>query len=300
MARLPQSLSAAVLAAVLAACVAVAGVAQNAPPASNQTGVQQPTAKTAAEASKDTKELDALLAKTAALYYSTTKAGLTGFDCAVHPDWRLVFLQANPGTAVAADDPRVALLQSVKITLHVKMKGGATLEWVPPSPAAAFDKEQTELLDRMHQATEQTMQGFIQFWTPFMDGSVVPASTEGLEVKRQDKGFTVHGEDGSTTLTEVFSNEMILEQFNVVLNGTSIKFSPAYKTMPGRLLLVNDFRARILPAGATPVQEQNMHVGVEYQTVGGFPIPGKLAMEVAGTGSFNTVLDGCQVNAAGK
>ncbi len=98
------------------------------------------------------------LEKTSALYYSSAKAGLTGFDCAIHPDWRALFMSSINGADVPADDPRVALLNTVKITVHARMKGGSTIEWVAESnPDKPLDQSSTDLLDAMHRSAEQTL-----------------------------------------------------------------------------------------------------------------------------------------------
>ena len=88
---------------------------------------------------------DALLAKAATMYYSTAKAGLNGFDCAVHPDWHTVFASADPGAAISDSDSRLVLLNGVAITLHARLKGGSTLDWTPAA-GGATDADSTALL----------------------------------------------------------------------------------------------------------------------------------------------------------
>jgi hypothetical protein len=236
------------------------------------------------------------LAKTAKLYYSSAKAGLTGFDCAVHPDWHTLFVTANKRESTPDDDASLALLNTVKITLHARMKGGSTIEWVAAAnPDKPLDESSTALLDGMHQSVEQTLEGFLQFWSPFIEDTVVPDSSEGLEITHTPTVHTIHAKQGTTELTEVFDHNLVLEQFNVNLNGTSIKFSPAYRpTEQG--LLVNGFVARILPPGATPAQAQEMKVAVDYQPLNGLTIPSHLNMEVIGTGVFNFTFDACSNN----
>ena len=212
------------------------------------------------------------LAKTAKLYYSTAKAGLTGFDCTIHPDWRALFASASNGPAVAEDDPRIALLTTVKITMHARMKGGSTIEWLADSnPDKQLDPSSTDLLDAMQRTVEETLEGFLQFWSPFMEVTVVPESGDGLEITHTPTVHTIHASQSGTELTEVFSNELILEQFNVNMNGTSIRFLPVYSATP-QGLLVNAFEAHIQPAGATAGQEQAMKVSIEYRPVSGFTI----------------------------
>jgi hypothetical protein len=236
------------------------------------------------------------LAKTAKLYYSSAKAGLTGFDCTVHPDWRTLYVSSNKRQATPDDDTLLALLSTVNITLHARMKGGSTIEWVvAPTPDKPLDENSTAVLDAMHQSVEQTLEGFLQFWGPFIEGSVVPNSSEGLEITHTPTVHTIHAKQGTTELTEIFSNNLVLEHFNVTLNGTSIKFSPAYKpTEQG--LLVNAFVAHILPPGTPPAQAQEMKIAVDYQPLNGLIIPGHLNMEVVGTGVFNFAFDACSTN----
>ncbi|MFI5098191.1 MAG: hypothetical protein ACHQT6_09495 [Candidatus Acidiferrales bacterium] len=273
--------------------------AQNPPASPSQTAAPgQPASQSQAEAKRNPN--DELLAKASKLYYSSSKAGLDGFDCGVHPDWRQLFASANPGAAIAADDSRLELLKTVKITLHARMKGGSILDWsAPANPDKPLDDNSTSLLDGMHKATEQTLQGFLQFWTPFVDGSAVPASSEGLEVTQTEKGYKLHATQEGTEVTEQLDNSLVMEQFNVVMSNVTVHFAPAYK-YTDKGLLVNSFLAHIQPAGTPPEQMQEMHVAIEYQTIDAFPIPGKLFMEVVGTGTFNFAFDGCTVNRQSK
>jgi hypothetical protein len=236
------------------------------------------------------------LAKTSKLYYSSVKAGLTGFDCTVHPDWHTLFVSANKGGTIADDDPRMALLKTVKVAIHARMRGASTIDWVEAtSPDKPPDDSSTALLEGMHRTVEQTLEGFLQFWTPFMEVSIVPDSVEGLEITHTPTMHTIHAKQGDTELTEIFSSDLVLEQFNVNMNGMSIKFAPSYKPSP-QGLLVQAFDAHIMSPGATPAQEQVMKVGIDYQSVDGLTIPGRLNMEIVGTGQFNFGFDGCTTN----
>ncbi len=235
---------------------------------------------------------NALLAKAATMYYSTAKAGLNGFDCAVHPDWHALIVSANPGTAVSNSDSRVTLLNGVAITLHARLKGGSTLDWTPAA-GSATDAVSTSLLTQIHQGTEQTLIGFLQFWTPFVDGSAVPANSSGLAVTHGPSTFTLHAAANGTDVTEVFSNDLLLEHYDVIVgDGTSVKAEPNYMSTP-QGLLVERFLAHIQQGNNPPGPVQEFRVGIEYQTIEGFPIPRQLNMEVAGTGIFNMSLDGC-------
>ena len=49
---------------------------------------------------------------------------------------------------------------------------------------------------------------------------MVPDSAEGLEITHTPTVHTIHAKQGDTELTEVFSSDLVLEQFNVNMNGT--------------------------------------------------------------------------------
>ena len=191
-------------------------------------------------------------------------------------------------------------LKSVKITMHARLGGGSSVDWVQTAdPAKPLDADAASLLEQMHRATEQTVQGFLQFWTPFVDGSVMPANSAGMKVTHSATDTTMHIEQNGAKVTEIFSNELVLQHFDVVTSGVSIKFAPSYQSTE-KGLLVNRFDAHIEPVGQATVPAQEMHVQVTYATVDGLPIPSNLNMEVVGTGVFNFSMDGCRTHLAAK
>lgn len=237
----------------------------------------------------------ATMQRAAALYYSSSKAGLKGFDCDVHPDWRTIFLFANNNKISAEQEQRIALLASVSVKLHARLDGSSTMDWTPPPASdASSDPDRAKLLETMHGSVWQTIGGFLQFWTPFFDGSTIPNNTAGSDVTHTDTGFTLHSKTGDTEVTEVFATNLLLQQFNVITGGQDVRFQPFYQqTAQG--LLVNRFLARMRPVSAPASQDQEMRVAVQYATVHGFPIPSHLDMELVGSGVLNMDLTGCSV-----
>lgn len=250
-------------------------------------------------ASRETANPDnniAFLARASDLYYSSSRAGLRGFDCQVHPDWHSLFVSAEQEPSVTDDDPRIQLLKTVNITLHGRLTGGSSLDWSPPTASSKpLNQDLTDLLNSMHQASDRTLTGFMQFWSPFIDGSVIPATPDGLEITHTVKSHTLHADQEGTSLTEILDSNLVMQQFNVATGGAKINFSPRYKTT-GQGLLVNGFQARIQAPSDPPDQAEQMRVDIDYQTVGGYPIPSKISMEVVGTGKSDFMLDSCTVN----
>ena len=235
------------------------------------------------------------LAKASQLYYSSAKAGLRGFDCRIHPDWRTTILSEQTHQTVTAASPEVLLLKSVTIILHGRLTGGSTIDWTPPPSAAPLDPKSQDLLDHMHQGVERSLTGFMQFWAPFVDGSVIPATSQGIEITHSETGHTIHADQEGVSLTEVLGKDLVIQQFNVVTGDAKINFSPHYKST-AQGLLASGFNANMQGPSEAADQAQHMQVEVEYQTVSGFPIPARIVMEVAGGEKFDFALDECVAN----
>jgi len=276
----------AVLPAFCLMAAVVASHAQN-PPASPSTS---------SRSASGTVSDDELLARAAKLYYSATRAGLDSFDCEVHPDWRAIYVSTGKDDTIAEDDPRILLLKTVKVTLHGRLKGGSTVDWTPVArPDSPVSADSARMLESMRGGTNQTLQGFMQFWAPFVDGSAIPGNAEGLQITKTVDGHRIHADLSGTSFTELLDDGLILRSFDVVAGGMTVHFAPSFKPTD-KGLLVNAFHAQIQPLGVQTGHAQEMNVEIEYQTVRGFPIPARIGMEVVNVGNFNFLLDGCSVN----
>ena len=237
---------------------------------------------------------DALLARATALYDSAAKEGLRAFDCQVHPDWNRIMSSARNGAPVATDDPKLALLNTVKIALHARLKGGSSLDWqAPATPEKPLDQAAISLLDRTHRAIENTLQGWLKIWIPLVDGSVAGAfGAEAVNIAQSGNGYSLHSKDGS--LTEEFDRDLLLKTYMTADAGSRMKIEPTFQPA-GHGLLLGSFIANIHPAGAAEAAQQ-MHVGIEYQTVSGVQIPARLTIEMPSVVEMDFRLDGCAVN----
>lgn len=235
-------------------------------------------------------ENDAWLTQTVRLYYFSAKAGLKGFDCAVRPDWHAFYSSA--GSMSAENEQRAALLSRVGIMLHARMKGGSTMDWNPPAESLSAD--QTSVLSQMHDALNQTIvDGFLQFWTPFIENTVIPDSSSGMEMSTTSAGGRkVHLKQTDIELDETFDSDRILRQYNIVMSSARIKLTPTYAPS-AQVLIISHFHATIQPTGSENVQEMN--VDVQYQTIGGYPLPTHVVMEVTGVATLHFALEGCTV-----
>ena len=251
---------------------------------------------------------DALLAHAAELYYSAVRpapahAILDSFQCAVHPEWPglLAAVDKSSGSStaqsytVAPSDPRLELLTPITVSVRTEINGAATLNWNQPSDSGKpLDQASADLLDRVHQTTAQELEGFFRFWITFINGTIIPKTSKGIEVRHSVAGVTLHAEMRDQKLDEIFSPDWTLKEFNVSMGGVSIRFTPTFdSTSEG--LLVKTFDAYIQPPATESAQARRMQVALDYQTVNGFQLPSHLDIAVTGAGRVAFIFTGCTV-----
>lgn len=242
---------------------------------------------------------DSLLAKATALYDSTTKSGLRGFDCQVHPDWKGIIASSRGGAPVSGDDPRLALVSTAKITLHARMAGGSTLDWQASAREPLSPSKQAEgqaLLERAHHGIENTLLGVLKLWIPLVDGSVAESlGEEGVTIAATDTGYTVRS--GDKLLTENFDGGLLLKRYLTADAGATVDIAPTYEQEQNGLQLTA-FSAQVSPGSGAGGKAQRMDVAVTYQSVSGMQIPSAVNIDVANIVTMNFKLDGCAANPA--
>jgi hypothetical protein len=279
-------------AAILTFCLAAAIQAQS----GNAPAISLPSAEPTPQPPSNPTTNDQFLARASGIYFSAIRTGLNGFTCEVHPNWRTLLLSSSKGVSVASNDPRITLAQSVKITLHARLAGGSTVDWNPISgPAHPPDPNSTNILDSLHKGTNQSLLGFMQFWSPFVNGSLIPTVSTGMEITNSEKGHSLHADVNGTAVTELIDDSLVLQRFDVVSPAMIVHITPRFqRTDKG--LLVKGFLARLQAPGVQPDQAQEVHVEMEYQNVHDLPIPARINMDVTNSATFNFTLDQCSVN----
>jgi len=270
-----------VLALTATLCAHPRGEAQV--PAATTSGQQTGAAQQASNANDD------WLNRVRVLYTSTERDGLKGFDCDVHPDWRTLVSSANSGTVDSDGERKVQVLSPARVILHAHMDGSAVVDWAAADPPADL----ANIVNQVRDGTKQTLAGFLQFWAPFADASVIPPNSKGIDVTpTADGGRILRATDNGTTVTETFDADNVLREYDVKMTGSTVLFTPTYTSTP-KGLRVTSFLAHIKPDSGG---DQELHVRIAYAEVSGFTIPSELNMTVVGTGTFNFTLDGCKAN----
>jgi hypothetical protein len=235
---------------------------------------------------------DSLLARASVLYDSTAKSGMHGFDCEVHPDWNTLLASARKVSSIPQDDPKLMLLSGVRITVHVRMNGGSSMDWRMADGAAK--PADAAMLERTHKGIEQTLLGVIKLWIPLVDGSVAESlGEEDVSITESADGYTLRSKDKGNTLTEAFDKGLLLKHFIARDTGSTVDIEPVFANTP-RGLLLSGFNAHVRPDKAQEAAE--MRVGIAYPASAGYQIPSKIDAELVGEAKFSFALDGCSAN----
>lgn len=258
---------------------------------------------------------DSLMARATALYNSTIKTGLHGFDCQVHPDWMKIIVSSRNGALQDSDTARAALLGAVKIVLHARIKGGSTLDWQPPDSVVPRTQATVDMLDRAHRSIESTLEGVLKLWTPLVDGSLAESLGEDEVATEATGGYAVRSKNSmpnsapntapdkqkppiqsqDQSVTEEFDHNLLLKHFTLIDAGSTASLTPVFQPTP-RGLLVSSFDALLQPAGIAAAEAREMHIAFDYQPVSGIQIPGKIGVELPGVVEMNFALDGCALS----
>lgn len=242
-----------------------------------------------AQASSVAAANDAWLAHVRSLYSSTDRDGLHGFSCAVQPDWRTVISSANKGTVDALGERKIAALNGTQVSLVAHMDGTSNIDVNGPAPPADL----ADVMKTFSDGTKQSLGGFIQFWAPFANESVIPANSQGVDVTRSaDGGHVLHLADSGTSVTETFDANDVLREYDVKEPDVTALFTPTFTPTP-KGLQVTGFLAHY-QAQRNP--EQVMQVWIQYSDVGGFSVPSNVGMTLVGSATFDFVLSGCRAN----
>jgi hypothetical protein len=244
---------------------------------------------------------DALMARAELLYDSAEKSGLHASRCQVHPDWYLIMTSSKKGAPLAANDPRLPLLNQVRITLHARLNGSSSLDWQPPP--GRLDASAQATLDTAHRGIEQTVLGVLKLWAPLVNGSIPESFGEDNFVLAQSENcYTLNSQDKQHSLTERFDRNLLLTQYISTESGSTIRIAPNFdRHREG--LLVSSFIARIHAAGPGPqttAPETDEETRVAFQCAPfsqaadrAQPIPVKLAIEIPNVVTMNFALDTC-------
>jgi hypothetical protein len=211
---------------------------------------------------------------------------LSGMDCGAVLDWESVIkeLKQTP----TAD--RMKILDGMSVEVHAQKNkvAAVTVAWSKGEPT---DKEAIE------QGTRQMLTGFFQVYWPVFASAMKPSQADSVRIDaRSDGGYTIHSAtnsaesgfdvDRNLVPTNVFSKTPAM---NLQL---TLSFAPSPNPVPGDLRWLTREDATI----SVGTNVTNSTFATDYQTIGAFHIPKRIAIGIGGAYTMPFELIGCSVS----
>jgi hypothetical protein len=228
-------------------------------PAAGQTTPQTTAQK------PDKKEI---LAKARQSYYVLQNEGLKSFQCVIQPNWTqlLAYLSEKP---VAANDPLLAKLSAVQYSAVIDEQGSAK---VTPVRLAGANADSN--LDQIIAQGQQVVDGFFKSWGPMVvTGAFPEEQDQNYDLSDQPDGYHFIQKAGDASIELILTRDVVLTAMKVTSPTANVLMLPKYsKTEKGLLMSGVD----------TDINKgtQVVNFQVQYQTIEGFQLPGKVSYQV--------------------
>ena len=226
------------------------------------------------------------VSKARALYYTPVDTGLQGLHCEVNFDWRDFMQKANNAT-LPTGDPRLAYLQSVKLSIDDDLRGQGSLNWTAPGPEPDGTEDSIE---KIRGGLQQLMSGFFQTWNGFFTGDIVTLDTTST-VEQTPAGFHVRTGNSADFAEEQFDPKLILQTVHVATPEYDSTIAPTFLQGPHGLLVTSMRSQYRKPPASDPI---DVVMGVTYAPVASFQLPSEIKVSV-GPAAFDFHLINCTV-----
>jgi hypothetical protein len=232
------------------------------------------------------KEKTSLLLAAKARYYNLQSIGVKGFGCDVDVDWNSLFASAA-GKEPAADDPMMKYLQAARLSFTNDLRGKGKVEWalkgVPPE-----GKEKAA--DELRSSLKQTLEGFLQAWTPFLNGDVIPQSPKTL--KATPTGYVIDDGKENDVSEEVLDKDMTVKHLTAKTEALVVEMDSTFTSSPSGLLLTQMDATYQQPPTNPPTP---LVMKTTFEPVDNFQLPATLTVIIPNVVTFKMRFTGCTV-----
>jgi hypothetical protein len=235
-----------------------------------QTKPQSPNPKQA--------ENDELLKKGRAAYYSLKTEGMTGFTCALTPNWTAM-LKTQGVVDPAVLGPAVDKLSRLRFTVVVDGKGAAK---VAHNEVSAENAKVAEGMKQIYEGMEQMTTGFFQTWSVFVVDPPLPEPGTEIEVEIGAAQYAIKYNEGATVVKISMGKDYAVNSMQATTTDFDSMIRPVFSKSP-KGLLMNGYNAKYEGAGGK--DKTDLQVALEYQDVAGFKLPLKLDLKGSYDGS---------------
>jgi hypothetical protein len=228
----------------------------------------------------------ALLVPARLQYYNLQAHGVKSYACDVDFDWG-AFFKAVSGKTPNPADPTQVYLNSSHLHFVSDLDGPYQLAW---GKGNGMPDGKESAIQAMHDTMQQMIVGFLQAWTPSLNGNLYPVEVQSM--KRTATGYELRQVTPQRTMIEQVNSSMLLESIDEQANGTENKMDVTFSGSPGARLLTSvggDYRQS--PGGSAI----SILMKTAFQTVDGVQIPASLTASVPGIAAFDFNFKGCTV-----
>lgn len=214
----------------------------------------------------------ALLEKALHTYYILENQGLKSFQCTVQPDWKK-FMDTMAQKPATGEDPRVALIMPVQYSVTIDNQGDPQI-----TPFLTTGGTVDPSAQGIVAGAQKTLLGFFQSWDSMVLSSLFSSSEEpSYTLLEQPDGYKLNEISGELNIEILLTKDLLFTTMKSTAPGVVILIKPQFtKTDKGLLMTGMDDD---INNGS-----QKVIVQIQYQTVEGFQLPGKVVYQVTFSG----------------
>jgi hypothetical protein len=222
---------------------------------------QQPAQSTAKPLDKKT-----ILEKALHTYYVLENQGLKSFQCTVQPDWKK-FINAAAPKPLNGEDPRLALLLPVSYFVSADNQGDPKI-----NPILTTGGTIDPSVEGVVAGAQRTLLGFFQSWDSMVLSSLFSPSEEAsYTLVEQQDGYKLTEITGELNIEILLTKDFVFTSMKSTAPGVVILIKPQFTKTDKGLLLMTGMDDDINNGS------QKANIQIQYQTVEGFQLPGKVS-----------------------
>jgi hypothetical protein len=204
-------------------------------------------------------------------YYSLKSQGMTEFQCALVPNWRLLLTEQK--LAPDGVDRGVLLLDKIHFSVSVTASGDAK---VTHNDVAVENKQVAEGLSQVYTGMEQMTTGFFQTWSVFTMSPPLPEIGGDYQLEKTGTEYRLSYKDGTADMVTLLDRDFVMTSLKTTAPEFDSILKPQFKkTAQG--LLMTGYQATYTGKSAADATE--LQVGIDYQAVDKLQLPQKLALK---------------------
>jgi hypothetical protein len=211
---------------------------------------------------------------------------LSGMDCGATIGWTDVMKQLKQ----EIPPERMKLLDGMNMEIRARKDKPTEVKisWANGEPT----NKQT-----LEDGTKQMIGGFFQIYWRIASASMGPGKGDTLRVEVRDGGgYTLHTGSAGNVVDEEIDKDLIPIKINGNSPAMIVEMIPHFTPSPNPV--AGDLRRLTGLDVATQIGTSTTNAGftIDYQTVGGFHIPGRVSINVGGAYAVPLDLIGCSVS----